>query len=61
MNTFDWKMVVAAVLTMFLSAACSKKLMPPEIETSNAGVESSDFTTSNETTSSGEVWVQDTP
>ena len=54
MNTFDWKMIVAAVLIMFLSTACSKKLMPPEIETSNAGVESSDFTTSNETTSSGE-------
>jgi peptidoglycan-associated lipoprotein len=54
MNIFNWKMVVAAVLTMFLSTACSKKLMPPEIETSNAGVESSDFTTSNETTSSGE-------
>ena len=47
-------MVVAAILTMFLSTACSKKLMPPEIETSNAGVESSDFTTSNETKSSGE-------
>ena len=54
MNTFDWKMAVVAVLTMFLSTACSKKLMPPEIETSNAGVESSDFTASNETKSSGE-------
>jgi len=52
MNIFNWKMVVAAILIMFLSTACSKKLMPPEIETSNAGVESSDFTTSSETTSS---------
>ncbi len=51
MNKFNWKMVVAAVLTMFLSTACSKKLMPPEIETSNGGVESSDFTASNGTSS----------
>ncbi|MBN4077704.1 peptidoglycan-associated lipoprotein Pal [Nitrospina gracilis] len=51
MNRFNWKMVVAAVLTMFLSTACSKKLMPPEIETSNGGVESSDFTASNGTSS----------
>ena len=47
MNTFNWKMVVAAVLMMFLSTACSKKIMPPEIETSSGGVESSDFTASN--------------
>jgi peptidoglycan-associated lipoprotein len=53
MNTFTWKMVVTAVFIMFLSTACSKKLMPPEIETSNGGVESSDFTASNGT-SSGE-------
>lgn len=53
MNKFNCKMVVAAVLIMFLSTACSKKLMPPEIETSNGGVESSDFTASNGT-SSGE-------
>lgn len=51
MNTINWKMVVAAVLIMFLSTACSKKLMPPEIETSNGGVESSDFTASNGTSS----------
>jgi peptidoglycan-associated lipoprotein len=54
MNIFNWKMVVAAVLTMFLSTACSKKLMPPEIETSNGGLESSDFTVSNETSPSKE-------
>jgi peptidoglycan-associated lipoprotein len=54
MNTFNWKMIVAAVLTIFLSTACSKKLMPPEIDTSNAGLESSDFTTSNETISSNQ-------
>ena len=47
MNKFNWKMVVVAVLMMFLSTACSKKIMPPEIETSSGGVESSDFTASN--------------
>ena len=47
MNTFNWKMVVAAVLMMFLSTACSKKIMPPEIETSSGGVASSDFTENN--------------
>ncbi|MBC8284206.1 MAG: peptidoglycan-associated lipoprotein Pal [Nitrospinae bacterium] len=47
MNKFNWKMVVAAVCMMFLSTACSKKLMPPEIETSSGGIESSDFTASN--------------
>ena len=51
MNTFNWKMVVATILMMFLSTACSKKLMPPEIETSNGGVESSDFSASNGTSS----------
>ena len=40
-------MVVVAVLMMFLSTACSKKIMPPEIETSSGGIESSDFTASN--------------
>ena len=44
MNKFNWKMVVVAVLMMFLSTACSKKIMPPEIETSSGGVASSDFT-----------------
>ena len=47
MNKFNWKIVVVAVLMMFLSTACSKKIMPPEIETSSGGVESSDFTASN--------------
>lgn len=47
MNKVNFKMVVAAVLLMFLSTACSKKLMPPEIGSSSDGVESSDFTASN--------------
>ena len=41
-------MVVAAFLMLFLSTACSKKIMPPEIETSSSGVASSDFTENNE-------------
>jgi peptidoglycan-associated lipoprotein len=55
MNNFDWKMVVAVVLTMFLSTACSKKLMPPEIETSNGVLESSDFKASKEPKSSNKT------
>ncbi|MZG52991.1 MAG: peptidoglycan-associated lipoprotein Pal [Nitrospinae bacterium] len=45
MNKF--KMAVAAIFIMFLSTACSKKLMPPEISSSSEGVESSDFTASD--------------
>ena len=48
MNTYNWKMVVAAVLMLFLSAACSKKIMPPEIETSSGGIASNDFIERNE-------------
>jgi len=47
MNTVNLKMMVTAVFLMFLSTACSKKLMPPEIGSSSDGVESSDFTASN--------------
>jgi peptidoglycan-associated lipoprotein len=50
MNRINWKIAVVSVLIMFLSTACSKKLMPPEIETSGS-VESSDFTGSNGTLS----------
>jgi peptidoglycan-associated lipoprotein len=50
MNTYNWKMVFAAFLMLFLSTACSKKIMPPEIETSSGGVASSDFTENNEAT-----------
>jgi peptidoglycan-associated lipoprotein len=44
MNTYNWKIVFAAFLILILSTACSKKIMPPEIETSSGGVASSDFT-----------------
>ena len=40
MNTVNLKLVITAVLLLFLSTACSKKLMPPEIgASSDEGVE----------------------
>ena len=47
MNKVNLKNVVAAILFMFLFAACSKKLMPPEISSSNDKIDSSDLTASN--------------
>ena len=44
MNTVKYKTVIAVILIMLLATACSKKLMPPEIGSSSAGLESSDFT-----------------
>ena len=49
MNKVNLKNVVAAILFMFLFAACSKKLMPPEISSSNDKIDSSDLTASNTT------------
>ena len=37
MKTINWKVIITATFCVFLTTACSKKLMPPEIETS-AGV-----------------------
>ena len=34
MKTIDWKVIITATFCVFLTTACSKKLMPPEIETS---------------------------
>ena len=47
MNKVDLRNVVAAILFMFLFAACSKKLMPPEISSSNDKIDSADLTASN--------------
>ena len=47
MKTFDWKIISTAVLCTFLAAACSKKLMPPEIETSGGVSEDTEVTASN--------------
>jgi len=49
MNKVNLKKVVVAVLFMFLFTACSKKLMPPEISSSNDKIDSSDLTASNTT------------
>ena len=49
MNKVNLKKVVAAVLFMFLFTGCSKKLMPPEISSSNDKIDSSDLTASNTT------------
>ena len=54
MNRMNWEIAFVAVLIMFLSTACSKKIMPPEIETSGS-VESSDFTESNGTSSKADA------
>ena len=59
MSLFNWKMVFAAICIMFLSTACSKKIMPPEIETSSGGIEDSDFTASN-TSPTGEETEEST-
>ena len=37
MKNINWKVIITATFCVFLTTACSKKLMPPEIETS-AGV-----------------------
>ena len=34
MKAMTWKAIITTVLCVFLTTACSKKLMPPEIETS---------------------------
>ena len=49
MNKVNLKNVVATILFIFLLGACSKKLMPPEISSSNDKIDSSDLTASNTT------------
>ena len=44
MNKVSFKKVVVAIFIMFLFTACSKKLMPPEISSSNDKIDSSDLT-----------------
>ena len=47
MNKVSFKKVVVAIFIMFLFTACSKKLMPPEISSSNDKIDSADLTASN--------------
>ena len=44
MNKVNFEKIVVAVFIMFLFTACSKKLMPPEISSSNDKIDSSDLT-----------------
>ena len=43
MKTMNWKAITTAVFCVFLTTACSKKLMPPEIETSGSVSEGTEF------------------
>lgn len=47
MKTMNWKIIITAVFCMFLTTACSKKLMPPEIETSGSVSEGTEFGSSS--------------
>ena len=52
MRTMNWKAIITAVFCVFLTTACSKKLMPPEIETSGSASEGTEFTASSAPSSS---------
>jgi peptidoglycan-associated lipoprotein len=51
MVNMNWKAIITTVLCVFLTTACSKQLMPPEIETSANTSNESDFTASSENNS----------
>ena len=53
MKTLNWKVIIIAVFCVFLTTACSKKLMPPEIETSGGTSEETELTASSENDFSG--------
>ncbi len=47
MRTMNWKTIITAVFCVLLTTACSKKLMPPEIETSGSASDETEFTASS--------------
>jgi peptidoglycan-associated lipoprotein len=47
MSTINYKVIIIAVFCIFLTTACSKKIMPPEIETAGTVSEETNFTTSS--------------
>ena len=51
MVNMNWKAIITTVLCVFLTTACSKQLMPPEIETSASSSSESDFKGSSENNS----------
>ena len=52
MKNLSWKVIVTAGFCVFLTTACSKKLLPPEIETSASVSEESEFVPSSSSESS---------
>ena len=54
MKTLNWKVIVISVFCVFLTTACSKKLMPPEIETSGGVSEETELTASSSVSSEPE-------
>jgi len=52
MKTLSWKVIIIAGFFVFLTTACSKKLLPPEIETSASVSEESEFVPSSSSESS---------
>ena len=52
MKTLSWKVIITAGFCLFLTTACSKKLLPPEIETSASVSEESEFVPSSSSESS---------
>lgn len=55
MKTLNWKVIVISVFCVFLTTACSKKLMPPEIETSGGVSEETELTASSSGSSEREL------
>ena len=52
MKNLSWKVIITAGFCVFLTTACSKKLLPPEIETSASVSEESEFVPSSSSESS---------
>ena len=55
MKALNWKVIVTSVFCVFLTTACSKKLMPPEIETSGGVSEETELTASSSVSSEREL------
>jgi peptidoglycan-associated lipoprotein len=62
------KAIIIAICCIFLTTACSKKIMPPEIEVAGSVSEETDFTTSSSpetdlggTSASGSGWFSEEP
>ena len=55
MKALNWKVIVTSVFCVFLTTACSKKLMPPEIETSKGVSEETELTASSSGSSEREL------